>query len=290
MQTHCRGAARSHSAPPASGWHLAQSLFDRQQPPQMHQLQQAQLKVEALLLPIPKLVKRPQHHLQKPRQLFFAEQRSRPRRTPLLIGRDLQQLTAHPIGCFALRLTARRSSRSSALRRYRTHCRASCAASCPHPAAGSPPSSPRPTGCHPPPRASAQTPHSAPCPSARESAPHPAVAARAHPSSSRRRRDRLVHDRQRVAHRAIAGLGQQRQRALIRHHAFCCAIARSCPRMSTSFTAWKLKCWHRDRTVCGMSSGCVVAIMKTMWSGGSSSVFSSALNAASVIWCASSRM
>jgi hypothetical protein len=56
----------------------------------MHQLQQPQLKVKPLLLSIPQLIERPQHHLQKPRQLLFAEERSRPSRTSLFISRDLQ--------------------------------------------------------------------------------------------------------------------------------------------------------------------------------------------------------
>ena len=69
----------------------------------MHQLQQPQLKMKPLLLPIPQLIKRPQHHLQKPRQLLLAEQRSRPPRAPLLIGRDLQQLRSRPIQPRAIR-------------------------------------------------------------------------------------------------------------------------------------------------------------------------------------------
>ena len=68
------------------------------------------------------------------------------------------------------------------------------------------------------------------------------------------------------------------------------AMERSWPRISASLTAWKLKCWQRERTVWGMSSGWVVAIMKMMWAGGSSRVLRRALKAASVIWWASSRM
>src|ERR1039458_8442401 len=44
--------------------------------------------------------------------------------------------------------------------------------------------------------------------------------------------------------------------------------------MASNLTARKLKCWQRERMVWGISSGCVVASMKTMWSGGSSSVLS----------------
>ena len=64
----------------------AQYLFYRQQPPQMHQLQQSQLEVKPLLLPVSQLIEGSQHHLQKPRQLFFGEQGSRARCTPLLVG------------------------------------------------------------------------------------------------------------------------------------------------------------------------------------------------------------
>ena len=52
----------------------------------------------------------------------------------------------------------------------------------------------------------------------------------------------------------------------------------------------KSKRCTRDSTVAGMSRGSVVASTNTTWAGGSSSVFSSALNAASVSWCTSSMM
>ena len=63
----------------------------------MHQFQQPQLKVEPLLLSIPQLIERSQHHLQKPRQLLFAEKCSRPARTSLFISRDLQQFPRNPV-------------------------------------------------------------------------------------------------------------------------------------------------------------------------------------------------
>jgi hypothetical protein len=63
----------------------------------MDQLQQPQLKVKSLLLPIPKLIKGPQHHLEKARQLLFSEQRCRPSGSPLFIRRNLQQLSSRPI-------------------------------------------------------------------------------------------------------------------------------------------------------------------------------------------------
>ena len=37
----------------------------------------------------------------------------------------------------------------------------------------------------------------------------------------------------------------------------------SCRRICSNRTARKLKCWQRERMVCGMSSGCVVASMNT---------------------------
>ena len=64
----------------------AQQLLQRQQPLRMYQLQQAQLQVKSLLLPVVQIVKRPQHNLQIPRQFLFAEQDRRPRDTRPLIG------------------------------------------------------------------------------------------------------------------------------------------------------------------------------------------------------------
>ena len=52
----------------------------------------------------------------------------------------------------------------------------------------------------------------------------------------------------------------------------------------------KSKRCTRESTVAGMSRGSVVASTKTTWPGGSSSVFSSALKAASVSWWTSSMM
>ncbi len=63
----------------------------------MHQLQQPKLKMKPLLLSIPQLVERSQHHLQKPRQLLLAEECSRPSRTSLFISRDLQQFPRNPV-------------------------------------------------------------------------------------------------------------------------------------------------------------------------------------------------
>ena len=53
---------------------------------------------------------------------------------------------------------------------------------------------------------------------------------------------------------------------------------------------WNAKVWQRDRTVGSTFERSVVQKTKTRWGGGSSISFSSAFHAASVSWCASSRM
>ena len=55
-------------------------------------------------------------------------------------------------------------------------------------------------------------------------------------------------------------------------------------------TERKLNCWQREAMVDGILWDSVVHRMNTTHSGGSSSVFSSALKASLVIWCASSTM
>jgi hypothetical protein len=52
----------------------------------MHQLQQAELEVEALLLAIAQLVEGAQHHLQEAGQLLFAEERGGAGGAALLVG------------------------------------------------------------------------------------------------------------------------------------------------------------------------------------------------------------
>ena len=52
----------------------------------------------------------------------------------------------------------------------------------------------------------------------------------------------------------------------------------------------KTNVWQRDRTVGSTFAKSVVQKTKTRWGGGSSINFSSAFQAASVSWCASSRM
>ena len=64
----------------------------------MHQLQQAELEVEALLLPVAELVEGAEHRLQKARQLFLTKQRGGARGAALFFGRNLQQLGLAALG------------------------------------------------------------------------------------------------------------------------------------------------------------------------------------------------
>ena len=68
------------------------------------------------------------------------------------------------------------------------------------------------------------------------------------------------------------------------------AMRRSFVTSSGSRGRWKTKVWQRDRTVGSTLLRSVVQKMKTRWGGGSSISFRSAFQAASVSWCASSRM
>ena len=68
------------------------------------------------------------------------------------------------------------------------------------------------------------------------------------------------------------------------------AIRRSSRTSSGSRGREKTKVWQRDRTVGSTLARSVVQKTKTRWGGGSSISFSSAFQAASVSWCASSRM
>ena len=60
--------------------------------------------------------------------------------------------------------------------------------------------------------------------------------------------------------------------------------------MSSLEMRWKSKRWQRERIVSRIFCGSVVHRMKTTWLGGSSSVLSSALNAAAVSMWTSSMM
>ena len=189
----------------------AQHLFHRQQPPQVHQLQQPKLKVEPLLLPITQLIEGPQQHLQKPRQLFLAEQRRRsaPRASVLQAKSATARYPAASPCSGVMPGDLRNHAAAQVAHRLPGQLRG---ASCRRPADRSQSSSRRPTGSHLPPASRARTLHSAPTPSARESAPHPAAPYR---SLTGARRNCLVHNAQRIAHRPIAGLRQQVQCAFI---------------------------------------------------------------------------
>ena len=77
---------------------LAESLFDGQQAAQVDELEQAELEVEALLLPVAQLVEGAQHDLQEAGQLLFAEEGGGAGGAALLVGGDLQQLAADAVG------------------------------------------------------------------------------------------------------------------------------------------------------------------------------------------------
>ena len=83
---------------PLAAARLAQRLFDGQQAAQVDELQQAEFEVEALLLAVAQLVEGAQHDLQEARQLLFAEERGGAGGAALLVGGDLQQLVADAVG------------------------------------------------------------------------------------------------------------------------------------------------------------------------------------------------
>ena len=68
------------------------------------------------------------------------------------------------------------------------------------------------------------------------------------------------------------------------------AIWRSTLTRSCRLGRWKTNVWQRERTVGSTFERSVVQKTKTRCGGGSSISFSSAFQAASVSWCASSRM
>jgi hypothetical protein len=71
----------------------------------------------------------------------------------------------------------------------------------------------------------------------------------------RRRGDGLVHDGEGIAHAAVAGFGEQGQAASSATTFSRSAMALSWAKMSSNLTAWKLKCWQRERMVCGNALG-----------------------------------
>ena len=68
------------------------------------------------------------------------------------------------------------------------------------------------------------------------------------------------------------------------------ATRRSSVTTSGSRGRWNTNVWQRERTVASTFCSSVVQKTKTRWGGGSSISLSSACQAASVSWCASSRM
>ena len=105
------------------------------------------------------------------------------------------------------------------------------------------------------------------------------------------RGNRLVEDGKRIPHRSVARLRQQAQSILVGLDLFKGGeIFQLLEHLLEAHRTKAEMLAPRLRMVCGISSGCVVAIMKPMWLGGSSSVLSNALKAASVIWWASSRI
>jgi hypothetical protein len=68
---------------------LAEGLFDRQEAAEMDELEEAELEVEALLLPVTQLVEGAEHYLEEAGELLFAEEGGGARGAALLIGGDL---------------------------------------------------------------------------------------------------------------------------------------------------------------------------------------------------------
>ncbi len=73
--------------------------------------------------------------------------------------------------------------------------------------------------------------------------------------------------------------GDGQQRIGLGVEAFCRGDVARCSAISGAGMRRKSKRWQRLSTVAGILWGSVVASMKRAWGGGSSSVFSSALNA-----------
>ena len=90
----------------------------------------------------------------------------------------------------------------------------------------------------------------------------------------------LVEQRHRVAHAALAGAGEQAQRAVGGLDRLGVAQIGAGARASVAaLTRRKWNSWQRDRIVAGTASISVVAKMKTRCGGGSSTILSSASNA-----------
>ena len=102
--------------------------------------------------------------------------------------------------------------------------------------------------------------------------------------------DGLIERRERIAHAAFARLRQHAEHFGVGLDAFLLGDPSMRATSSAKSTERKLNCWQRETMVEGILCASVVHRMKTTHSGGSSSVFSSALKASLVIWCASSTM
>ena len=87
-------ARRGYSAGCARGRlrELAKELFHRQQSLQMHQFHQAEFQVQTLLLPKAEVIEGAQHDLQKARELFLGKQHGRAHGAAALVRRNLQQV------------------------------------------------------------------------------------------------------------------------------------------------------------------------------------------------------
>ena len=83
---------------------LAEDLFDGQQAAEVDELQQAELEVEALFLPVAELVEGAEHDLEEAGELFFGEEGGGAGGAALLVGGDLQEFGGEPS---ALRLRGR---------------------------------------------------------------------------------------------------------------------------------------------------------------------------------------
>jgi hypothetical protein len=106
--------------------------------------------------------------------------------------------------------------------------------------------------------------------------------------ASRSERDRLVEQRQSVAHAAGSGLREQGQRLGLVGDRFCLEDLLQVLRDHIARHLLQIELQARLSTVTGTFCGSVVASTNLRCAGGSSSVFSMALNAWPESWCTSS--
>ena len=105
-----------------------------------------------------------------------------------------------------------------------------------------------------------------------------------------RRGGELVERRDGVAERAARRPRDERERRVGRVDRLGVGDPAQQPHELVSRGRWKTKVWQRERTVGSTLPRSVVQKTKSRCGGGSSISFSSAFQAASVSWCASSRM